>query len=193
MRELYKKYTLVFLGLGTLITFPLLSWLLMFIIPDSFNVSFETMFHINESDYGLITLFLAIGIMFGLVVVWLAELTYFEKSMERYKNLLKGYKLSVFYVFFLSICAGVGEEIFFRGVIQPVFGIWLTALFFVAIHGYFSIKIKRINIFALLLTCFIALLGWSSKEYSIWLAIAGHFSYDLVLLFYYKNLSKNEM
>jgi len=193
MRELYKKYTLVFLGLGTLITFPLLSWLLMFIIPDSFNVSFETMFHINESDYGLITLFLAIGIMFGLVVVWLAELTYFEKSMERYKNLLKGYKLSVFYVFFLSICAGVGEEIFFRGVIQPVFGIWLTALFFVAIHGYFSIKIKRINIFALLLTCFIALLGWSSKEYSIWLAIAGHFSYDLVLLFYYKKLSKNEM
>jgi len=193
MRELYTKYTLIFLGLGTLIAFPLLSWLLMFIIPNSFNVSFKTMFHINESDYGFIPLFLAIGIMFGLVVVWLAELTYFEKSMERYKNLLKGYKLSVFYVFFLSICAGVGEEIFFRGVIQPIFGVWLTALFFVGIHGYFSIKIKRINIFALLLTCFIALLGWSSKEYSIWLAIAGHFSYDLVLLFYYKKLSKNEM
>jgi len=193
MRELYTKYTLIFLGLGTLIVFPLLSWLLMFIIPDSFNVFFITMFHINESDYGFIPLFLAIGIMFGLAVVWLVELTYFEKSMVTYKNLLKGYKLLVFYVFFLSICAGVGEEIFFRGVIQPVFGVWLTALFFVTIHGYFSIKDKRINIFALLLTCFIALIGWSAKEYSIWIAIVAHFSYDLVLLFYYKSLIKSDV
>ncbi len=148
------------------------------------------MFYSPELDFGLIPLFLSIGIIFGLFVIWLTELDYFEKSMEKYKNLLEDYKLTFFYVFFLSICAGVGEEIFFRGIIQPVFGIWITAFFFVAIHGYFSIKNRRINVFALLLTCFIALIGWSAKEYSIWLAISAHFSYDLVLLFYYKYTNK---
>jgi len=187
MREFYKKHILVFLGLGTLIVFPLLSWLLLFIIPNSYGISFDTMFQINEIDYWLVPLFLSIGILFGLVVIWMTELDYFEKSMEKYKNLLGHYKLTLFHVFFLSICAGVGEEIFFRGVVQPVFGIWFTAFFFVIIHGYFSIKNKRINIFALLLTAFIALIGWSAKEYSIWLAIVTHFSYDLVLLFYFKH------
>jgi membrane protease YdiL (CAAX protease family) len=191
MIRLYKKYTLFFLGAFTLIAFPLLSWIIMFIIPNSYQVSFDTLFQIHKSDYGLIPLFLSLGIVFGLVVIWLTELDYFEKSMQKYKNLLGDYKLTVFYVFFLSICAGVGEEIFFRGVVQPVIGVWLTALFFVAIHGYFSIKNKRINIFALLLTCFIALIGWSAKEYSIWLAIAAHFSYDLVLLFYYRSTNEN--
>jgi membrane protease YdiL (CAAX protease family) len=184
---LYKKYTLFFLGLMTLIVFPLLSWVLMYFIPDSFNVSYKTMFKISEQDYALIPLFLSLGIVFGLFVIWLAELDYFEKSMRKYKKIFGNYKLTLFYVFFLSICAGVGEEIFFRGVIQPLIGIWLTALFFVAIHGYFSIKDKRINSFALLLTCFIVLIGWAAKEYSIWIAISAHFSYDLVLLFYYKS------
>ena len=191
MIKLYKKYTLFFLGLFTLIAFPLFSWLVLFIIPDSYKVSFHTMFQIKDSDYAFIPLFLSIGILFGLFVIWLTELDYFEKSMQKYKNLLGDYKLTLFYVFFLSMCAGVGEEIFFRGIVQPIIGIWLTAFLFVSIHGYFSIKNKRINIFALLLTVFIALIGWAAKEYSIWLAIVAHFSYDLVLLFYYKNTNEN--
>jgi len=138
----------------------------------------------------LIPISLSIGIVFGLFVIWLTELNYFEKSMSKYKNMLDGYNLNTFYVFFLSICAGVGEEIFFRGTIQPLIGIWATAIFFVAIHGYFSFKNFRINIFAILLTLFIALLGWGAKTYSLWLAIAAHFSYDLVLLFYYKRSAK---
>ncbi|MBK7566807.1 MAG: CPBP family intramembrane metalloprotease [Bacteroidetes bacterium] len=32
---------------------------------------------------------------------------------------------------FLSFCAGVGEELLFRGAIQPWLGIWLTALLFI--------------------------------------------------------------
>ena len=187
MKKLFQKYPLFFLGLGTLIAFPLLSWIIILILPNSFQVSFESMFKIETTEYLLIPLFLSIGILFGLFVIWLTELNYFEKSMSKYKNILSDYKLTTFYVFFLSVCAGVGEEVFFRGVIQPLVGVWVTALFFVAIHGYFSFKNKRINIFAILLTCFIAFIGWSAREYTIWLAIAAHFSYDLVLLFYYKN------
>lgn len=87
---------------------------------------------------------------------------------------------------YLSVCAGVGEEIFFRGALQPLpyAGIWITAIFFVAIHTYFSLKNWKKNVFALLLSAFIALLGWGARDFSLWHAIAGHFSYDLVLLMY---------
>lgn len=177
---------LFLMGSATLIAFPLVGWLLTFVIPSSLGITFSSIFKIEGGYFVFIPLFLSIGILFGLFVIWLTELNYFEQAMKPYKDLLSNYNLTTFYVFFLSICAGVGEEVFFRGVIQPILGVWLTAFMFVAIHGYFSFKNKRINIFAILLTLFIAFIGWASKSYSIWLAISAHFSYDLVLLFYYK-------
>lgn len=182
---------LYLIGLTTLIGFPLLAWAVVEIVRVWFNQYYPNqlidMFHISHQYYYLIPVFTSVGIMFGLFVIWLTELEYFEKSLSKYKNLLSHYKLNTFLVVFLSVCAAVGEEIFFRGALQPIIGIWATSIFFVAIHGYFSIKDKRINIFAVLLTFFIALIGWAAQTYSIWLAIAAHFSYDLVLLFYYKH------
>jgi len=169
-----------------LVGFPLLSFPIFYF----FDLPYKHLLEIQSNHIYLIPIFLSIGIVFGLIVIWLTELEYFEKSMSKYKNRLQGHKITVFYAFFLSFCAGFGEEIFFRGALQPLMGVWVTSFFFVAIHGYFSFKNFRINVFALLLTLFIALLGWSSKEYSIILAISGHFSYDLVLLFYYRYTDK---
>ena len=178
------------MGIVTLLGFPLLAWgiseLISVWFKDYYPNHIIDVFRLNKNFYYLIPIFISIGIFFGLIVIWLTELNYFEKSMSKYKNLLDNYELTTFLVIFLSVSAGVGEEIFFRGVLQPLIGVWLTSIFFVAIHGYFSLKDKRINIFAIMLTLFIALLGWASKNYSIWLAISAHFSYDLVLLFYYK-------
>jgi hypothetical protein len=186
-----KISPLYLIGLGTLIGFPLLGWGLIFLVKIWFNNIYPNqlldIFSIESTNYYLLPIFTSIGIVFGLIVIWLTELKYFEKSMSKYKNLLDNYKLNTVNVIFLSICAGVGEEIFFRGALQPILGIWATSVFFVAIHGYFSFKDMRVNIFAIMLTLFIGLLGWASQTYSIWLAIVAHFSYDLVLLFYYKN------
>lgn len=131
-----------------------------------------------------IPIFLAAGIVFGLVIIWLSELPFFEKALTDYKNILGGFQINWWHAFFLSVCAGVGEEIFFRGALQPLLGIWITAVFFVAIHRYYSIKQWRKTFFGILLTLFIVLLGWSAQKYSLWHAIAGHFSYDFVLLMY---------
>ncbi len=98
--------------------------------------------------------------------------------------MLNGYKVSRWSAFYLSVCAGVGEEVFFRGALQPLLGIWITAVFFVAIHTYYSFKNWRKTFFGVLLTLFIAVLGFAAREYSLWHAIAGHFSYDFVLLMY---------
>lgn len=181
---------LYLMGFATLLGFPLLAWGVIELISiwwtDLYPNYLFNVFKFSSSYYYLLPIFISIGIIFGLIVIWLTELNYFEKSMSKYKNLLDNYELNTALVIFLSVSAGVGEEIFFRGALQPIFGIWVTSIFFVAIHGYFSFKDVKINIFAIMLTLFIALLGWASQNYSIWLAISAHFSYDLVLLFYYK-------
>lgn len=179
-----RKYftSLWVLGAATLIVFPLLALPIWYFtdtsIKDVFVVDLKILYSIPN--------FLSAGIFFGLIVIWLTELKFFEESLAKYRNLLSNFKLTRLQVIFLSICAGVGEEIFFRGAVQPVLGILITAIIFVAIHGYYSYKDWKVNIFAFLLTGFIIFLGWGAEKFSIYHAISGHFSYDLVLLAYYR-------
>lgn len=184
LKQVMRKIvtSLWFLGLSTLLIFPLLAWLILFLAGQDF---FD-LFRLSLRQLYSIPTFISIGIIFGLIVIWTTELPYFEKSLSKYRNLLSDLKINRFHAFFLSFCAGFGEEVFFRGAIQPFLGIWITAIFFVAIHGYFSIKNRALSIFAVGLTLFIALLGWAAKEFTIWHAIAGHFCYDLVLLMYHR-------
>jgi CAAX protease family protein len=183
MRKLFSS--LWILGLATLILFPLLAipiWYFM-------DISLADVFVVELNELYSVPNFLSAGIFFGLIVIWMTELKYFEDSLAKYKNLLSNFKLSRLQVIFLSVCAGVGEEIFFRAAIQPVLGIIITAIIFVLIHGYYSRKEFKVNIFAFLLTLFIIFLGWAAEEFTIYHAIAGHFSYDLVLLAYYRKTS----
>lgn len=180
MQNILKS--LWFLGIATLLLFPLLAWVIYLIAGGDFF----SMFHITLKQALSVPIFLAVGIGFGLIVIYVSELPYFDKSLSSYRNLLSNLKITWAQAIFLSICAGVGEEIFFRGAVQPFLGIWITAVLFVAIHGYFSLKNLPLNIFALALTLFIVLLGWSAREFTLWHAIAGHFSYDLVLLMYHR-------
>lgn len=177
--------SLWFLGLITLLVFPLLAWLILFLTGGDFYaiffVSFENLLSVPT--------FLSFGILFGIAVIYITELPYFDKPLSSYRNLLSNMKITRFHAFFLSFCAGFGEEVFFRGAVQPYLGIWITAFLFVAIHGYFSLKNMPLNLFAIGLTLFIVVLGWAAKNYSIWHAIAAHFSYDLVLLMYHRRTS----
>ncbi|MCG8573827.1 MAG: CPBP family intramembrane metalloprotease [Flavobacteriales bacterium] len=184
MRRIFSS--LWVLGLGTLVIFPLLAWPVLYFS----DTSFWSIFEVSYEDLFSIPTFLSAGIIFGLMVIWMSELSYFEDSLARYRNILKDVRINRFSAFFLSVCAGFGEEIFFRGALQPLLGVIITAVLFVGIHGYFSIKNWKVNVFSISLTLFIMLLGWASREFSIWHAIAGHFSYDLVLLMYHARQSR---
>ena len=164
-----------------------MAWIILFFA----NKSFFELFQISLPQLYSIPTFISAGILFGLLVIWVTELPYFDRSLSKYRNLLVNLKLTRFDAYFLSFCAGFGEEVFFRGAIQPFVGVWITSIFFVAIHGYFSRKIFAMNIFAVGLTLFICLLGWAAKEFTLWHAIAGHFSYDLVLLMYHRRTSNS--
>jgi hypothetical protein len=91
---------------------------------------------------------------------------------------------------FIATFAAVGEELFFRGVLQRLFikafkspwiGILVTAMIFSAFHFQFFGFLPRFVLGVLL-----GLIYWFSG--SLWTSIAAHFAYDalLVTLAYFK-------
>jgi membrane protease YdiL (CAAX protease family) len=99
-------------------------------------------------------------------------------------------------IIFIALLAGIGEELFFRGVLQRLFikafkspwpGIILAAVIFSAIHLQFFGFIPR-----LLLGILLGAIYWYSG--SLWPAIIAHFVYDaffIVLAYFQPNLVKN--
>lgn len=91
---------------------------------------------------------------------------------------------------FISLFAGVGEELFFRGVLQRLFikltknpwaGIILTAILFSGFHLQFFGFLPRLFLGVLL-----GALYWYSG--SLWTAILAHFIYDalIIVIAYFK-------
>lgn len=183
-KEQHKALWLM--GVLTLIGFPLIAWPLLWFQ----DIGWTALFHFNIIQIGTLLGMLSLGLFFGLFMIFLTEIPSFEKSLQHIRDRLAHLELNTFFVIFLSVATGIGEEVFFRGALQPFLGIYITSIIFVAIHGYFSFKNWTINIFGLLLFIFICFLGWMAENYSLWHAIVAHFSYDLVLLFYYKKMAQ---
>ena len=84
-------------------------------------------------------------------------------------------------IIIVSICAGVGEEILFRGVLQSYFGIWITAVGFVAIHGYLNPLDWRISLYGSYMTLAIVVIGYLHQHYGLTSAMLAHTMIDIVL------------
>jgi membrane protease YdiL (CAAX protease family) len=82
----------------------------------------------------------------------------------------------------ISICAGVGEELFFRGALQPWLGIPVTAVVFVAIHGYLDPRDKRLFLYGTLLTLCMMVLGWMAEVQGLVGPMVAHTLIDILLL-----------
>ncbi|MFT5823629.1 MAG: membrane protease YdiL (CAAX protease family) [Crocinitomix sp.] len=174
------------MGLATLLLLPLLAWPILY-----FNdTSFLGLFTLDGSSIFSILFFISAGIIFGLFIMWFGDLSFFKNTLVEYGKMLGNLKINTQQAFFLSICAGVGEEILFRGALQPILGIWLTAIIFVGSHHYlYNEKFTKQNTvpFMVMVSFLLGLgllLGWIAEEFSLWHAIAIHFSYDLVQFMY---------
>lgn len=76
-----------------------------------------------------------------------------------------------------AIGAGVGEEILFRGALQPVFGIWFTSVLFAIVHvQYGFLTPATIVLFLLAL-----ILGFIRQRHNTTTAVLVHVGYDLAL------------
>lgn len=76
----------------------------------------------------------------------------------------------------LGLASGIGEEILFRGAIQPAFGLIPTAALFAVMHTQYGFSPLMLFIFLLGL-----ILGLIRQRYSTTSAILVHFTYNFVL------------
>lgn len=129
---------------------------------------------------------LVYGFFSSLVLIFLLKKKNISPAKDFFVFLIQKYEVTVFDIFFISFCAGVGEEIFFRGAIQPWLGIWLTAFVFIALHGYLNPKNKPLFIYGSVLFIISAGFGYLMQYAGLWAAMSAHFLIDVMLLFYLK-------
>lgn len=123
------------------------------------------------------------GLLASGVAIFIISRKFFEKEKTFYYNVIGRLGINRTGIIFLSLCAGIGEEIFFRAAIQPFLGISLTSFLFVLLHGYLTPKNLRLSIYGLALTGIIIGFGYLFERVGLVAAIAAHTVFDLVLLF----------
>lgn len=183
-----SKNQLTFLSIFTLFGFTGLAYfILSFSDVFMYSAIFETEQVYLELLYGLIGGGVFAG--FGLLVLQIPAL---QKVDRFYQQMFSHIELTWADIIFYSFCAGVGEEILFRGAVQPFLGIWATAVLFVLLHGYISIKEKARSIYGVFLILVAAGFGYAYEYISLYVAMAAHFIYDVIMFSYLmKNNNKN--
>lgn len=97
-------------------------------------------------------------------------------NAEGINNLLVGSFDTVGGAITLGILTGIGEEVLYRGALQPAFGLWATSLIF-AVHHLQYLNAALIVIFLLGLT-----LGWVRNRWGTTTAALTHAAYNAILL-----------
>lgn len=97
-------------------------------------------------------------------------------------DMISNLRLTSFDRIQLSAFAGVGEEILFRGAIQPLLGIWITSLIFIGIHGYFKFKSVGHFLFGAMMFGLSMMLGYLFEFPGLIAAMTAHAVYDVIML-----------
>lgn len=170
------------MGFATLIGFPVLGITIIDLVEENpWNFEFNWL-----TPHGLILQIiagLAFGLLAGYTAWWMINRPQLKSIKMKYGMLIHSLKLNVWEILFLSLSAGVGEEFLFRGVIQPYWGVWITAIFFVAIHGYLDPRDNKMMTYGLLMTIIIGVLGYMKIYVGLVAPMTSHFMIDVVLLY----------
>ena len=167
------------LGLFTLLGFPAIGWaILEFYLETPFLSVFDSNQHIvMEIAFGV-----GYGLLCGIAAWELVKMRFLKETRHFFSSLIERLNLGWKEILFISLCAGVGEEILFRGAVQPIFRIWITAVLFIALHGYLNPFNWRISIYGLFMCPVIAGMGYLREELGMAAAISAHFIIDVYLL-----------
>jgi hypothetical protein len=181
------KKTMLIMSIFTLFGF---SGLAYFILSFSDKVDYFEMF-----NYDHLVTSIPIGIGFGalgaLMGILLLKLPVLKETSAFYARLFKGLDLQWMDIVFYSLCAGVGEEILFRGALQPLIGLWWAAILFVLLHGYISTKDWKKSIYGVSLILISAGFGYLTFYFDIFSAMAAHFIFDVIMFTKLKKEAKS--
>ena len=129
------RNNILILGLATLLIFPLIGYLLCQI---SGSVSLLEFLEVDKINAIAIGYGLEFGIIYAFIAYLLMNARVFDNVSTRIDKLISSLKLKPWQGIFLSLCAGVGEELLFRAGIQPFLGVVSTSILFIALHGYLN-------------------------------------------------------
>lgn len=166
------------LGLFTIIVFPLAAFVI------NYFFSSEHFWSIFISKQGVLYELLIgffLGIFEGLIAWQIIKLKILQSVREKYQGVIGSLRMNIGTIIIVSICAGVGEEILFRGVLQSYLGIWITSVLFVAIHGYLNPIDWRISLYGFYMVLAIATIGYLHQHYGLTSAMLAHTMIDVVL------------
>jgi membrane protease YdiL (CAAX protease family) len=126
---------------------------------------------------------LAVGLGVSIVTTWVGlRVAFLEKLRRIIREVLEEVRPRMGDLLIVSVGAGWGEELFFRGVLQGYVGIWWAALAFALLHGF----IVRLSWGGLLLTAYVFAagvgLGFLCEHVGLLAAISAHAAYDFVSL-----------
>ena len=161
------------------------------LLPYTSGVTWQILFEKSSNHlYSSLAVGGGIGLGAGLVSLFITR-SFPTSDLERkLRQRLPLQTMSSLTIVFLSLCAGIGEELLFRGpLLFGLFeymnlpaGILLNAIFFVGLHGYLNPRQDFPWILRLWLVTFSSVLGLVTISLSILCAITAHTIYDLVLL-----------
>ncbi len=110
---------------------------------------------------------------------------WFDPFRRQMLELLQRADLRGFNPLWISLCAGFGEEMLFRGALQPLLGLWLTSLVSTALHfqtGGFRTMNPMKALYALLVFLASLLLGPVFIRIGSIAAIVTHTVADVITL-----------
>lgn len=125
---------------------------------------------------------IVLGLSTGAGAVLLLQQPFLRPVARRYADLLGPLLPGRWQQVLLAVAAGVGEELLFRGALQFWLGIPLTALVFVALHGYLDPRDRKLSLYGLyLVVCMIAY-GTAVRAWGLLPAMVAHALFDVLLL-----------
>lgn len=175
------------LGLFTLFGFGFSGLALVYFLQEA---TWEDLCSRGWPWFGQVILGLIVGGLAAVIAKWIIKRPFFEKQDQYYHQLINQWEWGQERIIFVSICAGVGEELFFRAGLQPLLGLWLTSVLFVLLHGYLNPFDWRISIYGMAMVLIIAAFGWLFETTGIFTAMAAHAVFDWILLSWMTNDEK---
>ncbi len=175
------RYSLLWLSLASAAIYVTLTLVIFHFFHDAPPASMFA--HGFDAPFQLLT-----GAAFGVIaagiislVVWRTPISEILRDYAIVDLVLK-MRFSRFDRIQISLFAGVGEELLFRGTLQPVLGIWLTSLIFAGLHGYFKFNSLWHILFGLIMFCLSVGLGLLYEWAGLIAAMTAHAVYDFIML-----------
>ncbi len=177
-KKLTNIYKIRLLGLVTLLLFPLPGFYLL----DYFHeTSLTEFFDVQNIKLISIGYGLELGFAYAFIAYLFMKAPFFEQLPNRVDLIIDQLPLTYADGIFLSICAGIGEELLFRAGIQPLLGPWITSIIFVALHGYLNPWNWKFSMYGLIVLPLIFIISFGFIHLGLWFSISAHFAYDAVL------------